>query len=421
MMRRRTVLICMTLCVAEFVCLGALIGPITAGISLKIGGFVLHGSSWSLEDAKSLVLWTGAGGALVSNVVFGWLGDHIVAKGRSRSGLVLIGAVIGGAALWAASAASTLPLFTIAWVVAQVGYNVTFAGLYGLLTDLVGVNDRRMASAWFAGSALGSIAIVALFLTAIPTNANAIFLPLAIASVPVCLIAAKLLSGPPIVEPATVPAARPDRRAFWLLWTQRLLAQGAYGFATAYGVEFLLRRTPGTVDAGKINTSINSFALYIGIGSVAGLLAAVLVANTVVRRIGQRPVIVVGTIWLLVGNLMLIFATATPTYATAMILVGMGTGAYFAGDLAAILAVIPARASGRYLGIFNVARTLPQTIVPIVGPWLLATGGTDAFGLHTTNNYVSFFAAGSAVTLVALVMIPALTLPGPVRANSSPE
>lgn len=418
-MRRSTILVCSALCLAEFVCLGALVAPLTTGISMKIGGFALRDHHLDLEDAKSHVLWLGAGGALLSNVLFGWLGDRRVRAGRSRSVLVGAGAVVGLAGLTWASASAGVAELAVSWTLAQVGYNVVFAGLYGLLADLVGPEDRRTASAWFAGSAVGSIAVIALVLTLAPRHAGAVFLPLGIASVPICLLVARLLARPAGPRAAVPPAAGGAGRAFWLLWAQRLLAQASYGFATAYGVEFLLRRTPGPLDADKLDRSLHRFALFLGIGSVAGLVLAVTVAAVIVRRVGQRAVMVAGSIGLLVANVLLVFGSTTGVYGTALILAGIGAGTYFAGDLAAILAVVPPRTSGRYLGIFNVARTLPQTLVPIVGPWLLAVGTADPFGAGSATNYAAFFAAGSAVALAALLMIPMLTLPGreaPVRA-----
>src|SRR5580765_6848386 len=108
-MRLRSAVVLALICVTEFVCLAALISPIFGGISLRVAQLSLtHATNLSIEDAKSVVLWTGAGAALLSNILFGWLGDRLVAAGRGRAVLVVVGAVAGAAALCLAPTADSL-------------------------------------------------------------------------------------------------------------------------------------------------------------------------------------------------------------------------------------------------------------------------------------------------------------------------
>lgn len=399
------------LCLAELVCLGALMGPVFGGISFRTGTLTQFGSDW--ERAKAIVLCTGAAAALVANVGFGVLTDALVRRGHHRAWWIAAGPLAGLPCLYLAAEAASLTGLVAGWVGAQVAYNASFAALYALLSDLTRPEERSRAGGWFAGSATGSLIIGAAMLAwyvprrpPFPADAEELlFLPLAVLAVPVTLLAALHLSRLP-TRPSS-PERGPERAgaAFWWLAGQRALAQLAFGFVTAFGVESLVRRVglaPGE--------AIATFALTTAISAGLCVLVAVFVARPLVRRTGPRPVMVAGALSLIVACSILMVATSVAAFAGALLIAGAGTGAFFATDLAAALAVVPESARGRYLGLFNIARTLPQTLVPMATPPLLALGG-DRFGVSREHNYLLFFAVGTIVALLSLVTIKPLTLP----------
>ena len=134
-------------------------------------------------------------------------------------------------------------------------------------------------------------------------------------------------------------------------------------------------------------------------------------ARVLARRLGYRPVMAGGILLLLGANLLLTTATSATSYVVALLCAGAGLGTYVALDLAAALAVLPDGANGRLLGYFNIARTLPQTVVPALGPAFLAMGSGDVVGVDPSRNYFAFFLFGSALAAVALVLLTRMTVP----------
>ena len=87
-----------------------------------------------------------------------------------------------------------------------------------------------------------------------------------------------------------------------------------------------------------------------------------------------------------------------------MAIAGIGHGAYFGTDLALVTGVLRSRphASGKDLGFLNVANTLPQSLTPALGSFvLLATGG---------NYPVLFVLAGVSAMLSSLAITPLRTV-----------
>ena len=66
-------------------------------------------------------------------------------------------------------------------------------------------------------------------------------------------------------------------------------------------------------------------------------------------------------------------------------------------------------AAGQLLGLFNAARTLPQSLAPALAPALLAIGDGDLVG-DGSQNYTVLFGAGLVVALVALLPLRGMTV-----------
>ena len=193
---------------------------------------------------------------------------------------------------------------------------------------------------------------------------------------------------------------------YWWLWLQRLFAQAAYSCLTVYGVFFLIRRV-----GREPHDAASLVALLTAVGAGTGMAMAMGGARVLARRLGYRPVMAGGILLLLGANLLLTTATSATSYVVALLCAGAGLGTYVALDLAAALAVLPDGANGRLLGYFNIARTLPQTVVPALGPAFLAMGSGDVVGVDPSRNYFAFFLFGSALAAVALVLLTRMTVP----------
>ena len=85
-------------------------------------------------------------------------------------------------------------------------------------------------------------------------------------------------------------------------------------------------------------------------------------------------------------------------------IIGIGHGMYFGTDLALVTGVLRSRphASGKDLGLLNVANTLPQSFTPALGSLILAASGGDYSAL--------FVVAGCAALLSSLAILPLRTV-----------
>ncbi|TQK69138.1 MFS transporter [Nocardioides sp. SLBN-35] len=412
------------LCVTELCALGALVVPLVVGLSLLVREL---DSGLAPETRLSWVETTGALAGMTFNPVWGWLSDRRVRRGGDRTRWIVGGTVCGCAFAVTATFMPNLPLLVAVWACAQASYSATFAALYGTLSDVVPPADRTRVSGWFAAAATGAIALGGLIgyallsghFGAVLREPRASFVLLSIVAVPVAAVAAwHLRTLEPLPhEPAPVrrPADGPRGLVavlagagapYWWLWLQRLFAQAAYSCLTVYGVFFLIRRV-----GREPHDAASLVALVTAIGAATGMVMAIGGARALARRVGYRPVMAGGILLLLGANLVLTTATGTPAYVLALLCAGAGLGTYVALDLAVALAVLPHGANGRLLGYFNIARTLPQTVVPALGPAFLAIGSGDLVGVDPSRNYFAFFVFGSALAAVALVLLTRMTLP----------
>jgi len=413
------------LCLTEFCALGALVGPLLIGLQMRVA----HLPSGLTPEARlSTVETAGAITAMIGNFVFGWLSDRTARRFGHRSWWILGASITGGAAVVVAAHVPSLPLLVVVWVCAQGSYNAVFASLYGTLSDLVAPGDRTRVTGWFSFSAIGAIAFSAGLAALLYSghlgeqlhDPKVIFFAMAVLNVPVAAVASWHLRGLrlPAADRPVAMAVRPrtprevfDALAgagapFWWVWLQRMLAQTAYVFVVVYGVFVLVRRT-GQSPADAAPTVATSIAA----GAVIGMLMSAGGSRALARRWGYGPTLSLGILLLMAANVTLMMATGTSAFVVAVVLAGAGLGTYTGLDLAVALSVVPASAGGRFLGLFGIAKSLPQSVVPAIGPLLLALGTGDLVGTDRSLNYFAFFTVGSMLALWAVVLIPKLTLP----------
>jgi MFS family permease len=365
---------------------------------------------------------------MVTNPVFGWVSDRTVRRRGHRAGWVLGGAVMGCVGAVASTYAPTLPLLVLAWTLTQISYSATFAALYGTLSDVVSPADRARVSSWFAMAAVGAIAFGGLLAAALLTGhlgaavsqPHVVFAAMAVAGLPVALVTSWHLRTLTPRADRAIRDESPRTRGivesvrslgdagapYWWLWLQRLLAQSAYSCLTVYGVLLVIRRIgEEPKDAAVLVATMTAIAATLAMAMAAGG------ARRLARQVGYRAALGGGVALLLAADVTLSLTTGTSGFVLAHLLAGIGLGLYFALDLAVALTVLPPSAGGRFLGYFNIARSLPGSLIPAIGPALLAIGGGDLVGLDRSRNYFALLAFGSALALLALLVTGRLTLP----------
>lgn len=108
---------------------------------------------------------------------------------------------------------------------------------------------------------------------------------------------------------------------------------------------------------------------------------------------------VVAAVALSLGSVMMAFSTSMPFIVAAIVVLGVGYGAFLAVDVAIITDALPdARTRGTMLGVANIGSTLPQVLAPVVAAPVV----TSAAG------YTGLYLAAAVVALLALAVIPLL-------------
>lgn len=412
------------ICLADLMTVGALIIPIAAGLARHLAEIRPEQATWSLEQGLSQVFLVAAMVSLVSQIVFGWLSDHTRTSRVGRLPFVLGGSIVGAVCLWQAGHADTLAGIVVWFGFTACGYAATFAGLLGTFADLLDARARSRASGWLAGVANGATAIPLATYALLPVSdvtSFGLFPVVAVVTAVVAAVAVFPYLRTVRAERTAGPDVRPSdelpgwRSQFWRLVIQRAFAQLAFVFAGIYTFLFLVRRTgmdPGADSTSQLVSAIAATADVLCMVTAVG--AGYLAARTMNSLAPMR----VGLVVMICGLVGAALATTPWTYLAAQVVIGLGAGAYLGCDLGLVYRVVPPRFAGRYLGFFNIARNLPQTIAPVVGPLFLAIGAGDRVGIDRSQNYTAFFLAGAVIAMLALVTMTGIRVRS---ADTDPE
>ena len=380
----------------------ALLAPGLVSLALRLQRLSPATATTDLE----WVLSVGAAFAIVSNPIFGHLSDRTRSRfGRRRPWLVS-GMLCGTAALLITARAESMTFVLIGWCLAQVAFNAVLAAMVAILPDQVPEQQRGTVSGVVAiclpiGQALGTLVVrgVADF------SELTFMLPAALGCAGVFLLAWKL---PDVALETTPEPRRPladTLRGFWVdpreypdfAWaclSRFLLATGS-AFITAYQPYYLLKNLGFGVGeiAGRVSQAVViQTALMVVFGLLSGKLSDVTRRRKVFVATGGA--LYAGGLWLIAG------AQSYDAFVAGMATIGIGHGLYFGTELALVTGVLRSRpfASGKDLGLLNVANTLPQSITPMLGGLLLH--GTD-------GNYATLFVvAGCAALSSSLAILP---------------
>ena len=358
----------------------------------------------------ALVLSVGALFAIVSNPVFGHFSDRTRSRfGRRRPWLVG-GMLCGTVALLIIANAQTVNAVLVGWCLAQLAFNAVLAAMVAVLPDQIPEEQRGTVSGVIAiclplGQALGTLIV-----RGVSESTLLIFvLPAALGTAAVLLLAWVLPDRASTDDPIAGRSLKEMVSAFWLdpraypdfAWaclSRFLLAMGGT-FITTYQPYYLIENL-GFGDAevaGRLSQAVVvQTSLMVIFGLVSGKLSDVLRRRKVFVFMGGA---LYGT-----GLCLIALARSYDSFLAGMAIMGIGHGMYFGTDLALVTGVLRSRphASGRDLGLLNVANTLPQSFTPALGSLILQGSGS--------NYPLLFLLAGCAAFLSSLAILPLRTV-----------
>jgi Na+/melibiose symporter-like transporter len=146
-----------------------------------------------------------------------------------------------------------------------------------------------------------------------------------------------------------------------------------------------------------------TFWTRVGLATMAiGTLLGTLPGAKLSERIGRKRVIWGAAVVASVG-IVVVAAAGSPTMAVpGLLLIGLGSGAYMAVDWALMTSVIPKVASGRYMGLANIANAISGPMAVVVAGRVLdfvTMGSGPPTGPRAAVACGVLFLAGACLTL----------------------
>ncbi|MDP9219165.1 MAG: MFS transporter, partial [Actinomycetota bacterium] len=355
-----------------------LISPLLVTLALKVVALVGNDRA---PANLSLVAGTGALVAMVGNPLVGQLSDRTTSRfGRRRPWLV-VGLLGGSAGILVVALAPNIALVVVGWCIAQLFFNAMLAALVAVLADQVPSAQRGVVSG-ILGVCLPVASVCGTYLVKVFTGSMlAMFMaPCIVAGVVMLLFAARLDDQRQLPADKgswslgefartfyVSPRANPD---FAWAFASRFLFVTAYAFLTTYEVFFLLDRV------GTSKHDVPQQVFLATLVQAVFVVGASLAGGKLSDRTGRRKVFVLAAA-VTFGAAMFVLAMVTSfdEFLVAMVISGIGLGAYVAVDLALVVDVLPDRAhAAKDLGVANIASALPYSIAPAIAPAILAVG-----------------------------------------------
>lgn len=361
------------------------------------------------SQAQSLgfVLGLGAIVALVVTPIAGALSDRCASRLGRRRPFILTGMLINAVGLAVMAAAFTrasLEGYTAGFLVVQLGNNIAGGAYAGFIPDLVPPSQRGEASGWMAamtqlGTVGGALLGGVLLSSGQATACYAIIAAVLMAGMLVTLLTVRetpLATPPPATSLTRLladmwidPRQHPD---FAWVWTTRFLAISGIWMVQPF-LLYYLRDVIGVADP-AMQTGIMMAVMLVGAtftGWLAGLYS---------DRLGRKIVVYAANGTLALAVLLLLASHSLGFTLAVGALFGLGYGAYYSVDWALACDVLPDQENaGRYLGVWNVAMVLPQTVAPLLAGALLSAVGRGAVeGHYDRAGYAAVFVA-SALSL----------------------
>ncbi|MFF5794727.1 MFS transporter [Paeniglutamicibacter sp. NPDC012692] len=395
------------LALIEFATYGALVAPSAVALSLKVLELVPVGQK---EVSIALVTALGGATALITNPLFGGMSDRTRSRFGRRRPWIATGILVGSVGAGMMLAAPSVLVLALGWMVAQAGYNATFAALNAMLAEQVADEDRGKASGIFgAASGLGMLSaygLAAVFATSLPM----LFLAMPLVSVAIVTAVCIVIKDPlPVGDIPRVTLrsiltsfvfSPKEAPTFAFVALQRFVMQTGYTLVSAFGLYFLMLRMNMSAAAAT------QLSLLVGILTLVVMSVVSWGTGFLASRRGRYGSYLVTAILFMAASLLIsAFSNNLVLYLFGVLLSGIAMGIYFSVDLALVMRTLPAGKEGKFLGIFNMAKTLPQTIAPAIAPLLLLVGSGDPIAGGDKNYMALYLFAATAVLLSFLTIV----------------
>jgi Na+/melibiose symporter-like transporter len=401
------------------------------GINAMWGGYEIFGqykveSFVGIARRGEMMGYLEFAGALVAILVqptVGTISDYTATRWGRRKPFILIGSILDVVFLFSVATSQSLLALAVFLLLLQVSSNFAQGPFQGYVPDLVPDRQVNVASALIGMMRLmGVIGGAALVSTGASTGDYGAPL-IAIGFIELALAVATVI----LVREGPVARARSGRS--WLAiareaWGTDALRERAFLFMTATRLLFLMgpavfvnlslfyvRDSLGQ-SGGDLQTWLTFGTAALGVGTLVGTGISAWLGD----RIGRKQVIWLSALVASGGILLVARAQAPIEALPGLVMLGLGSGGYLAMDWALMTSTIPKVASGRYMGLANIANSISAPIALIIGGRVLdevtRTAGLDAGPRAAILLGVLFLAAAS---LLLIPVKPRLEPPAQVQ------
>jgi MFS family permease len=373
-----------------------LVAPESIGASLAILGALTFAFSFFIQPT------------------IGSISDYTTTRWGRRKPYIVVGAICDAVFLVGIATASTFVALAAFVTLLAVSTNVARGPFQGYVPDLLADHQVGLGSALVGlMQVVGNI--VGFGLAALANTSGNVAMALAavavIEIVTMISVVVRVPNGPP---------ARPREGRAWRsiaaeTWGTDILREKSYIWLLASRL-FVLMGGASLVnfvvlylaDVHGLNQQEVGNAQLMMLAAVAvASMAAIIPSARISDRVGRKPVIYVSTA---LGAISLVIAALAPNLEVAILaaaLFGGSQGTFLAVDWALMTDIIPKAASGRYMGLSNVATQSSTTIAVIIGGLLLQAVSSTALGPAIGLQVILFVGVAyyvlGAVTLRAVI------------------
>jgi MFS family permease len=365
--------------------INSIMGGLSVVIQKRIPALVpaqWDGPALALQSLLTMVV------AAAIQPTVGVLSDHTVSRWGRRKPYIAIGASLDLLFLFGIGSANTFIALLVFLVAIQFSSNFAQGPFQGLVPDLVPQRQVALASALVgimqtAGFVLGSIVIT------YGVTTNDYLLPLLfLGGVQLATAIGTLLW----VKERRAPSDRRGRswaaiaRSAWgtdILREQSFLNLVISRLMFIAGINMLINFYVWFMERSLLLTAADE-ALWIPVTSGTVALLTLLSAVPSARlsdRVGRKPVIYAACAMGALGMTVTALAPSIGVFVAGVVAIGVASGTFLAVDWALMTDIIPRSASGRYMGISNIAVVAGGPLASLIGGGLIfAFGGAVRSG-----------------------------------------
>ncbi|WP_432181537.1 MFS transporter [Streptomyces sp. NBC_00063] len=387
---------------AQFGVMAALLTPVMVTLALRVAQIVPEADRGT---ALGQVLSLGAVLAMIANPVIGGLSDRTVSRFGRRRPWLLGGIVVALAGLAVIALGDSVATLMLGWALAQIGGNASLTAVTASIPDLVpdrqrarvsGVVGMMMSLSVIAGSGLAD---------AFSSHLALAFLVPGLLGLAGVITLCAVMKDRPATPGSFAPYSLAEfGRSFWV--SPRRHPDFAWNFAgrflvfvgiscvTSYQAYFLMDRLG--YDGDEVASKMFVGTLFMTVAVVAGSVLGGQLSDRSGRR---KPYVLGSSLVIAVGLALIATAHSFPVFVTALVVFGFGEGLYLSVDVALAAAVLPdPEHTAKDMGVLNIGNALPQSLVPIVAPGLLAIGGGS-------GNYGALFLFGGVACVLGALAV----------------